>query len=522
MAGETVLVRALGGTWGQIGAEYAPGVVPESIVASVNHKGPDTASFIVRRDPSVQWPDLREGNPVDISRYGKGGWAGYIDSVSGDAGEGQIIVQCKGAQHHGDHDLIRPFYVQRKLTDWKDWRSNLGADLGTFVVAGQTEVGEGGLIFSHPAGSVAANNMAYFDAGPGNLVKRVVIAWSKNFSGNNALYFRRGNSVADMNSGTGLSTINNATGAQSGTYALTLATPSRYVGIRMDSNGYTRSNDESCKISAALLFGETAYESGNESDFTLDELVKHVRDNGTDLWSDSDEHIEAFSYGIPELAPKERRTPNELIELGQAFHDVRLGVDAEWKVVAQMRPSAPEIKVGSWTRRDFKDGALSLDSLVSGVVVEGQSSSAEQLEVERDSQDVNANLVTIPERQGFTKRIAIPVQSTLTTALGERMGDVYLGTHITSPFKGEQVVQGYGDLRTVLGDAPVHAFDALLHWEKLLRFDQLIDPDTGGIGRDGRMKSITYNGDTEESTIAIDNESRSFEALAARATALGG
>mgnify|MGYP000350818386 CR=1 FL=1 len=519
MAGEIVIVKTLGGVWEQIGTAQAAGVVPEALTCTSNEWGSDTASFMLKRDPSQQWPDLMPFNQIEVWRHGRKGWAGRIDRVDGDHDEGTLHVQCKGRQYELDDDLIRRFYVQRKLTDWKDWRSNLAADLAVYKTDGTVEVGEGAIVL-RPGSAGATTIAAYLDLGPGAQAKRVVLDWeTSGFGTTGGIYLQVTNTIAGAWTNVGLIRDPNA-GAGSGTYRATVA-GHRYIIILANPSS-AGAADKYFRVTQAKIFAETSYESGDDSVFTLDMLVKDVRDAGTDLISGSDTEIETFSFGIPELAPKERKTPRELIGLGHAFHDCKLQVDVEGRIVAKLKATAPRYAVGAWTQQAFKDGTISGESLVSGVVAEGQSSTNEPIEVERDATDVGAGFTTLPERQGFDKRVSVPVQSTMTTALGERLADTYLANHIYAPFKGEQIVQGWGDVREILTGAPAHAFDMLTETEELLGFENRIDPDTGGIRRDGRMKSVSYNADTEESTVAIDNESRKFEALAARVAGLAG
>lgn len=513
---ETIAVQPTGGVWGQIGADIAPGIVPAGLTCSANEWGSDTASFILHRNGDIPWNDMLPGAPVEIARHGVLGWSGRVEEVSADNGDGTQTIQCKGKQYHLDDDMLRPFFVHRSLiTGWKDWRTNLAATLANYTTNGQVDVGEGGIVFTHPVGSNACGNMTYFDAGPGNLIKRVAITWAKAFTGNHALYFVSGNSLSSINSRTTQVLINNTVGANSGTYIYTLPTPARYVAIPIDSNGYARPGDESCRISAAILFGEAAYESGGDSAFTLDKLVKYVLASGAlPLLSSALDRISTFAFGIPELDPQKRVTPRELIAIGQAFHDVRIQIDVDGKLVTELRPTAPIVEIGDWSQHAFKDGSTSRESIVSGVFVEGTDAAGEAIEA-----TVASAVDTLPSRQGYNKRNSLPIESTSTSALQTQMGALYTANHATAPFKGEQVVQGWGDMRAIDGSQR-HAFQALTMTDELMRFTDRIDPDTGAQAREGRMKTVTYNADTEVSTVSIDNESRKFEALASRVAAL--
>lgn len=516
---EQVSVQPTGGVWGQIGADIAPGIYPESLTCSANEMGPDTASFLLKRKGSIPWNDLLPGAPVEITRRGLIGWYGRVEEVSADNGDGTQTVTCKGIQYHLDDDMVRPMFVHRSLVSgWKDWRTNLAATLANYTTNGQVDVGEGGIVFTHPVGANACGNMVYYDAGPGCLIKRVAISWAKAFTGNHALYLVSGNTLSSINLRTTQVTINNTVGANSGTYIYTLPTPARYVAIPIDSNGYARPGDESCRISAALLFGEVAYESAGDSAFTLDKLANFLLASGAlPLLNSATDRIETFAFGIPELDPQRRITPRELLTAAQNLHDVRIQVDIDQKLVAELRPSVAAVEVGAWGQHEFRDGSTSRDPILSGAFAEGTDSAGEPLEVTGAS-----TIATLPARQGYNKRNSMPIESALTTALATQLLTVYLANHQTAPFKGEQVVQGWGDLRGVSDGLPRHAFGMLRMTEELMRFSDRTDPDTGALGRDGRIKTVTYTADDERASIGIDNDSRKFEAIAARVAALNG
>lgn len=515
---EVVRVLPTGGSWGQVGADIAPGRPPEGLVCSANEWGSDTASFMLHRDGSVIWNDLLPGAPIEIERDGVVGWAGRVEEISADNGDGTQIVSCKGWQYHLDDDLLRFFGVRRKLTAWQDWRSNLAATLSTWGTALQAEVGEGGIILTHPANSPGGNTLAYFDAGPGNVVKRVVIGWAKSANGgaSSPLMFRAGRTLAELDTGFINTYIYNSPAASSGTYSYTLSTPCRYVGVQFSETANT--SEAWAKVNSAILFGETAYESGGDSALTLDVLAKYILASGAvPLLSQATDGISVFNFGIPELDPQQRQTPREMLSAMQALHDCRIQIDVDRKLIVSLRPSTPLFTVGAASQHSFKDGSISREPIASGVYIEGNGADGGLLESQVDS-----SAITLPSKQGYNKRVSLPIGHTVTTALINQLAPVYLANHQSSPFKGEMVVQGWGDSRAVVSDHPVHAFHHLTKTEELMRFGDRLDPDTGAVCRDGRMKTVTYTADTEESVIAIDNESRKFEALAGRIASVVG
>jgi hypothetical protein len=77
-----------------------------------------------------------------------------------------------------------------------------------------------------------------------------------------------------------------------------------------------------------------------------------------------------------------------------------------------------------------------------------------------------------------------------------------------------------GGLRTIGISTGVHPSKLLTDTGELIRFSDRVDPDTGALGRDGRIASVSYDHSTETATVAIDNERRNFEAMLARLSAL--
>jgi hypothetical protein len=102
----------------------------------------------------------------------------------------------------------------------------------------------------------------------------------------------------------------------------------------------------------------------------------------------------------------------------------------------------------------------------------------------------------------------------------QQLGDAYLLNHHTTPFSGSLRVTGERDVRYLLGHAG--AKPELLGWDvgELLLFLHLIDPDTGAVGRAGRVTACSYDHASRSATLDIDNSRSNFEALQARLGAL--
>jgi hypothetical protein len=103
-----------------------------------------------------------------------------------------------------------------------------------------------------------------------------------------------------------------------------------------------------------------------------------------------------------------------------------------------------------------------------------------------------------------------------TSAIAQVIGDVWLDAHKRPSFKGSLTVTSYGGVRTSNGAAPLHPSLLLLNAGQLIRLNNRIDPATGGVGRDAVIASVTYNYDSGQATLQLDNERDKLAALLAR------
>lgn len=62
----------------------------------------------------------------------------------------------------------------------------------------------------------------------------------------------------------------------------------------------------------------------------------------------------------------------------------------------------------------------------------------------------------------------------------------------------------------------MHPAGLLLHVGRRIRFATLIDPDTGGIGRDGVIANVRYDDDATTAVVQIDNDYTAIDALLTR------
>ena len=385
----TVRLQALDGTWEVCGADRAGGVWPENVKGiRADGWGSKAASFDLRRDPKATWPDIAAFTRVQIDIDGRLRWSGRVAQTPvRDDLDSVISVQCEGMQSHLDDDLFERVYVHTRLSDWKDGRSHLDANLADLTAAWQIDA-SGGVKISYPAGQAAGGSgLVYLDAGPGNAFKAVGwTASSTAWAANNALYVLGGDTFA------GLGEENYAPGSISSgtsyTDSFTFTTPRRFVAFRIDSNSHTPGSDEWFKLEQIICVAESAYLSGLSSVLQADDIVLDALTRGTMLLSSDRTLVEAGTFNIPEFAPAEPRTPRQVWEAADAFEDRLKKIDLQDRAVYKAKPTTPRVEVGAWSAMSFEDASANDGSEVySRVIVKGTQPDGQPLRVERRQAD---------------------------------------------------------------------------------------------------------------------------------------
>jgi hypothetical protein len=134
---------------------------------------------------------------------------------------------------------------------------------------------------------------------------------------------------------------------------------------------------------------------------------------------------------------------------------------------------------------------------------------------------------TMVDRRGFSRSMQLPIGSALPAdgIAAAQIGDVWLQSHKTTPFKGSVNLVGDASLRHITTGRNVGLEELLLNTTELLRFSDRTDPDTGGHGRDGRIAAVLLHAGNEHSHDhdgPVDNSRTSFEALLARLAVIQG
>lgn len=129
---------------------------------------------------------------------------------------------------------------------------------------------------------------------------------------------------------------------------------------------------------------------------------------------------------------------------------------------------------------------------------------------------------SLPSRRGFVRTKILPVNSALTQAAADRLGDVWLREHKRTPFKGSLRHTYPAGVRTVRGGAAIRPALMLNETCERILFSHRVDPDSGDWGREGTIDTVSYEESTGVASITIDNTRQSFEALLGRLAAVVG
>lgn len=516
----TIRAQALNGEWETIGVDRARGVRPENVTLQADLAGPSKASFDLRRDPRATWPDLTAFTPIEVEVDSLLVWGGRIaETPARDASERVMNVQCDGWQYHLDDDTYERCYVHTKVSDWQDTRSRLGADLARWGAKAQVSQGNGVITLGWAKDTVLAVNdrvAVSLDLGPVSTAARCSIDVETANDPDVYLFLSFHDTDEPLDGAHDISTADSLNGA-SFTKISTPATPRRHVTILLEvQNAHTASIDAVAKIKAAHVFGDTAYAAGGTSGLTAGVVIRDALDRATTLLNRATGRVGDTSFVIPEFALDGDHTPREVATAVNALHDWLIQVAPDASPVFRPKPTVPIAEIGAWPGSSFEDAsANSGDEIYTRAIVTGQDAAGNRVRVPRTQTG------TLVDRRGFQRSKVLPVRSSLTTAVAEQMGDIWLTAHRTTPLKGTARVTR-GGARSVLDGTPVHPAALLTKTGEMIRLSHVIDPDTASIGRDARIAGVTYRPAASEAEVTLDNSRSSVEALFERLAVVTG
>ncbi len=166
----------------------------------------------------------------------------------------------------------------------------------------------------------------------------------------------------------------------------------------------------------------------------------------------------------------------------------------------------------------------SADSASSGVSFRGRYVSGQNGSVlssaRFDTLSLSRSLSTLVEKRGFVRTRTLPIRNRMVPASAARIGDVYLQGHRTTPFTGGFKATGIGGVRRVLGGARIHPGWLGRQTGQIVMVGNVIDPDTGGVGRSERIQSVQYDHDNLTATVNMSEDRGGFDALLERLAAV--
>lgn len=400
----SVRIQAPAGAWETLGVDRARGVVPENIQLTSTDQGPDTASFDLRRDPGVPWPDLGALSPVEVRIGGVLVWDGFVSQTpTRDGAEDVVSVQARGWQYYLDEDTYTHTYVDADLTGWQDMRSWPTTDLGIFNAQWQVDAGTVPQI-TWPASSGAApsgwDNLGGVYKDFGGYVKSLRIVWDGTGDGNGFLaYFanRTPVGVGAMGGGgiyfddSGQFAVGSVTPFTGKVSTITFLRPMRFVRLCYYRNAsFTFPADIWMRFTSITAIGTNTkgdiwYGDGSTYASTLkasDVVADAVATAAPQVAADRS-LIQPSSFVIPSFTFTEGRTPREVIQGVNAFHDWQIGVAVGKRPMFRPRPTLPRYQIGGWGGAEYSDASAGdASEIYDRCVVQGQDTAGRQLQVD--------------------------------------------------------------------------------------------------------------------------------------------
>lgn len=503
-----------GETWQIIGTDRSNGLWPTGVSLTANEWGPDTASFQLNRAAKTPWPDLQAFTPIQIEVGGVIVWGGRMwDSPSSDTGStASINVTCRGWQYHLDDPLYTRRYLHTRLADWRDARTFPAQNMnpaggGHYYAGGVVSQASGAITLAVPVGStiLAGGRVGVtLDFGSAALAPAYVAVDVEGDTDNLRLFVRSCDAENEAgNPGTNISDLPGSGLTVSGSVTRQGAiTPRRYLNIFLFNPSTVSGGNLYVRIKAVRCYWQTAYQDGAGASALRASQVIADAVAQCPLLSADLTGIQTTSFVLPEMVTQGRQTPRQVIQAVDAYQSWLPAVDATGRFTYKPRPTSAAFEVGEWSGSQLTDATSNAgDPLVNQVVVQYTGPDGNQAEEIRTDTSTG-NLVT---RQGFIRSRVITVRSAITPASAQTIGDVWLAQHQRPAFKGSLTITAPGGARTMAG-VPLHPSLMLLQPGAIARLMHQTDPQSGAMSRDVAIVSATYNHDTQQASLSLDNE----------------
>lgn len=123
----------------------------------------------------------------------------------------------------------------------------------------------------------------------------------------------------------------------------------------------------------------------------------------------------------------------------------------------------------------------------------------------RQNLKVQTRAATFADLRGIRRTYQLSVPGIQTTGTLASIGDAWLYERVRARYKGTVTTSGPSSLKQYSSGDPVHPSRLLLAAGELLHLADRIDPNTGQLGRDARIASVTYSHDDESVNVSLDN-----------------
>lgn len=382
---ETVRVQALDSRWETLGVDRFPGIHPQGLDYTYSDWGPDSATFALKRDPTLDHPDLAEFTPLDIEDGGALVWSGFV--IDTPAGEDGLTVSALGWHYHLDDDVYSPYMIDEDLGAFVDVRSTLEANLSTHQQAGRVDTGQG-ILLSWPTGSNPPTGIAVavtYDAGEHGRVRRVAVDYDQSDNYGASFLYVIGSDVPDWTLNGGgrvdyVSALDQTAAPASGQAFGTSVNGKRYVTIVSWLNvgpGAPFATDVWWRIKRIRMFADPAYESGGGSNVGARTLILDALPKAPKLSQRTDRIGNGGLALTSYHARNEDRTPREVMEFGNAFHGWRLMVTPERELIWTPQANRPllQVNVGESGARWLDTSTNSGREVYNRVVARGRTGS---------------------------------------------------------------------------------------------------------------------------------------------------
>jgi hypothetical protein len=410
---------------------------------------------------------------------------------------------------------------------WKDVRGGLSVDLTSWPVGGSVISQQGQVTIGYPTGVSWISGRAvgvYYDLGPNSRDLKAVTYSMTRGPGSPAgiqVYCRAASELAHIHSAvapyedSSVSPHTLASVPQAPTTFRGLFTLSglRYVCMFLFNSGatYTTALDDVAILNSVQIYADSSWRSGNLSILRAHNIVSDLLQFAPAL-NQSQAAIASGTFDIPEFDSGSYRTPRDLIEAANAFENYRMkigGADLRTLVYGP-KPTTPVLEIGEWAGAEYADATISGEEIYSRVLVpfdrvEGTPAVADRTQTG-----------TLVGRRGYARTKRLDISATLTQAVADRFGDLWLTEHRTAPFASRVTTSGEEAARVPYGGARVPAHELLLYSQEQIRLANRIDPDTGAWGRDGVIQGVVYRHDDRSAELAIGDRRDSFERILSR------